>query len=870
MGSEYTSKQLSALGDLEAIRLRKGMYVGDADNPAHLFQEAFDNALDESIGGYSKLTRIDVDSKTHTYQITDYGRGIPLGTMEVDLMGTIFRKSTLEVLTSKTHSGGKFGNGGYKLSSGLHGVGLCCLAALSDSFEVKVFRISDDTGLMTEGTIHYRNGVLQSQSYDTNLALKVTGTSIKFRADKDIFPNLEIPRSYIINKCKIASAFKHKVELYIDGVQEDVSSRGLEDLLDLEEAHPLHDPINLSIKDPDSGEFMEVCIIYTSDIKSSTKGFTNLLYNSAGGTHTRLLDRAIKEAWSELLPKDNILKEWDILLGMRAVTAVFIQETSFSSQTKEKLNVPNGNLKVLMDMFKLEFIKYMKKNSKLSETLITKFNAYREAQNRLLASKEVQGLVQVADVKDGRVRRKSVVPGLSECSTKDVEKTELFICEGESAKGSLMSCRDTAIHGILPIRGKIQNTSYLSVKDALQSQEVLNIVNAIGCGVSDDSDHTKSRYGKVIVACFTGDTKIPMLDGTLKSFKELVELEESNPGMTHWVYSMDENGKVVPGEGRSPRITNTVDELVDIELENGETISCTPDHRFRLIDGSYKRADELTELDDIADISISFSGDDEVFQTNSGDSDKTHWRMYSEGRAKFEVIHHEDNNHYNNEPTNLRKFSSKSEHSRHHAKLQIQDGTNGLLKYNTSQDRLDKLSKRQSGIYQELGPNAPFVLQLVNFNKSEKHRQQVRKMNSDDRMKVLQRCGKLRIIRNALFEENLDVDRECLSKLSEKYKLPLTESSITDEDMEFMKKLQRSEGLPVLKSGYNNNPRGTKVSMVKVICDYCMKEYGYLNEEVYQQHRKDFYKKSPSWSFMLDKYFNNNVINLMEEFGYEN
>ena len=120
-----------------------------------------------------------------------------------------------------------------------------------------------------------------------------------------------------------------------------------------------------------------------------------------------------------------------------------------------------------------------------------------------------------------------------------------------------------------------------------------------------------------------------------------------------------------------------------------------------------------------------------------------------------------------------------------------------------------------------------------------------------------------------MFEESLDVTRESLSDLSSKYKLPLTESSITDQDIEFMKKLQRSEGLPILKSYYDNNARGTKVSMVKVICDFCIKEYSYINEDVYQLHRRDFYKKSPSWSVMLNKYFDNNEYNLRREFGYE-
>lgn len=497
---EYSSKNLSSLSDLGAIRMRPGMYIGDTDNPKHLLQEAIDNCLDESIGKHATRIDISVDTHTCTYTVEDNGRGIPLGSIDVDLMGHIMKKQSLEVVTSKIHAGGKFGGGGYKISSGLHGVGMKAMNALSDYFEVKVQRKHDDTGVMTRGRISYRQGVLQEQEYVPDNKLKGTGTRVTFRPSKDIFDSIVIPKSYLVNKCKIATAFGHNVHLTIDGSEIDVSTRGLVDLIDLDDHSPIGDPIHLKAS-TENGEFIEICLIYSTDIRPGFKGFTNLLYNSAGGTHIKQAENAIIDAWKDIVPKGIIqLRDSDYLLGIRAVVAAFIQEPKFSSQTKERLSTNASYFKELMASLKSELVKNLRKNSELTNKLLNKFVAYREAENAILASKEIKGIVEIAEVKDGKVRRKTVVPSLVECSTKEIENTELFICEGESALGSLRASRDPRFHGILPLTGKILNVAWMNVADAIKSDRIRDIVNSIGCGVGENSDANNSRYGKIIIA----------------------------------------------------------------------------------------------------------------------------------------------------------------------------------------------------------------------------------------------------------------------------------------------------------------------------------------------------------------------------------
>lgn len=497
MSNNYTSKDIKSLSDLDAIRLRAGMYIGHTEHPAHLFQEAFDNAIDESMAGRAQNILVSINTKENEYVVQDDGSGIPMGSMKVEVLGHIFEKQSLEMLTSKGHVGGKFGGKSYSISSGLHGIGLKAISALSELFSIETCRIHDDTGKWTVGKISYSRGKLLEQTY-TESQNKESYTRVTLKADPEIFNSVVISNSYIINKCKIASAFGHKVSLSIDGEVFDLGSPTLESLLEVDEGvNPITSSIELKAKLDD--QFTQVCIRYFDDLGARIKGFTNLLYNSQGGTHNRLFERTIIKAWRRVEGKDSILKDGDFLLGMRGVVACFISEPAFTSQTKERLSVNNNRIQPFMNEIEDMLVKWLNKNSDVKDLLLRKFNTYRRKQNELLASNEIKGVVKVAEVKGGKVRRKSLMPGMVECTNPIAGETELFITEGESALGSIKQARDTRIHAGIPLRGKCLNVAGMDLVSALKNREMLGIVNAIGAGVGEDCNAENSRYGKIII-----------------------------------------------------------------------------------------------------------------------------------------------------------------------------------------------------------------------------------------------------------------------------------------------------------------------------------------------------------------------------------
>lgn len=491
--SDYGVQDLQVLSPQDHVRLRSGMYIGDNDTPAALFNEIIDNALDESQAGYSNLTEVEVDYINNLYTITDYGRGFPQGKLMNPNTGK--EMEALELLCTTSFSGGKFNTNAYKLSGGLNGVGVLVTNSLSNVLQIDTWRNGNH--------VLYRGEKGQTQSLICGgTDQDGSGTIVTFQPDPDMFASSKIPLSHIIMRCKIASAFGMNTTLKVlneDGESEviDVAS----DIYDL--LPPSDDGISeyyrhsFTVKDEDSGEFATIALQYTSDTKSYYRGYTNLLYNSNGGSHHKMLDEAIYEAWSKF-DLDG-LKWTDVYLGLRGVVAVFISETAFSSQSKERLTVDKTKLEKLKGLIVDEIYKWLKDNDEVRESLLKRFQEYRDAQNKILSRKEIKSLLIVNDSKNGQVRRTSVVRKLKECSSSTKDNTELFIVEGDSAMGSALQARDQRTQSLLPIRGKILNVTKLNdLKDALKNEEIRSIVNSIGAGIGDTTDPEKSRYERII------------------------------------------------------------------------------------------------------------------------------------------------------------------------------------------------------------------------------------------------------------------------------------------------------------------------------------------------------------------------------------
>lgn len=486
MSKEYNSDSIRVLSDTEHIRQRYGMYIGSADHPGQLFSEVFDNALDEVQSGYSDRVLVEVDTSRNTYTVRDYGRGIPHGMKKME-DGT--EKEVVEVLCTKSFSGGKFSNENYKMSSGLNGVGMCCCSALSDTMTVSSYRGGKVVRCITE------QGKCISVEYDDTS--EPNGTEVQLVPDTTIFESASIPLDFIINRCKVASSFSMPVSLVVDHECVNVDS-SIFDLIVEDEDVVKYCDYEGEVRDTTTGEYVKFAISYNSSTSYRSKGYTNLLPNPQGGTHIRMIDEALAKAWDRIGVKDILSK--DYYLGVREVVAVFISETSFSSQTKERLTVPKSSLERFIDPIADKIYEYLMSNPEVRDALIRRMQDYRASQNRLLSKKELKSWLILNNDTSGTVRRKSVVSKLVECTNKSRDDTELCICEGDSAMGSIVSSRDTRTQAVLPIRGKILNVAKLSdIRSCLSNAEVRDIVNSLGAGLLDQMDLSKLRYSRVII-----------------------------------------------------------------------------------------------------------------------------------------------------------------------------------------------------------------------------------------------------------------------------------------------------------------------------------------------------------------------------------
>lgn len=492
----YEVKDLQVLSPVDHVRLRKSMYIGESLDPSPLFNETIDNALDEQNAGYSPLTKVEVDYQNNIYKVTDFGRGFPQGKIKNPETGK--ETEALELLCTTAFSGGKFGGtGGYRIVSGIHGLGILVTNSLSKSYITKTWR----DGQLIEYSA--QQGRTKSLTYNNVSEGTPSGTEVIFSPDPEIFSETKIPLSHILMRCKVASAFGMKNVLKVrkedsDEFEEISTESDIFDLLPEEdEGISEYYRHSFDVFDPDTGEHASVALKYTSDTKEYSRGYTNLLYNSQGGSHIKMLDSAVYDAWAHFNVPD--IKWNDIYLGLRGVISVFITHTEFSSQSKERLTVNKTQLDKLKSLITQEIIKWLTDNEEIRLSLIKRFQEYRVSQDKLLARKEIKSLLYVNNSKGGQVRRSSVVRKLRDCDSKSKEGTELFIIEGDSACGSGLSARNTRTQALLPIRGKVFNVARCAdPKEALSNEETRSIINAIGAGIMDQADPDKSRYERII------------------------------------------------------------------------------------------------------------------------------------------------------------------------------------------------------------------------------------------------------------------------------------------------------------------------------------------------------------------------------------
>lgn len=489
----YNAEQIHVLEGLEAVRKRPAMYIGSTSSRGlhHLVYEVVDNSIDEALAGYCSDIKV-IIHKDNSITVIDNGRGIPVDMMKKE------KKPAVEVIMTVLHAGGKFGDGGYKVSGGLHGVGVTCVNALSEHMEVEVRRGGKCYG------IEFAKGKTSKKLYEKG-DCETTGTTVHFKPDATIFTETEY--SYDTLRLRIRElAFLNKgITISLtDERAEDKSETfhfagGIIEYVEfMDKDKDKINPKPIYLEGEKNAVIVEVAMQYCDTYSENIFTYVNNINTEEGGTHLSGFRKALTRTINAYARKTNMLKENedalsgdDVREGLTAVLSLKVQNPQFESQTKIKLG--NSEVMPIVDNLVGDTLdEFMEENPQVAKKLVEK--AIIAARARLAARKARE-----------LTRRKNAMdlgglPGkLADCKSRNVEDTEIYLVEGDSAGGSAKQGRNSDFQAILPLRGKILNVEKARLDKVLSSEEIRNMITAFGCGIGDDFNLEKARYGKIII-----------------------------------------------------------------------------------------------------------------------------------------------------------------------------------------------------------------------------------------------------------------------------------------------------------------------------------------------------------------------------------
>lgn len=491
----YNETDIQVLEGLDPVRKRPGMYIGSTDTRGlhHLVTEVVDNSIDEALAGYCTHIKVEILADG-AVRVTDNGRGIPTGIHPTE------GKSAVEVVLTKLHAGGKFGNGGYKISGGLHGVGVSCVNALSEWLVAEVKQ---------NGKIHrvrFNRGVAErplSVVGDTD----ETGTTVTFYPDEEIFETLEFNYESIKSRLRELAYLNKGLTIEIADMRVEPEKRevfcyeggivSFVESLNKTKETIFENVIYFDAKYVDSE--IEVAMQYNDSYSDTILTFANNINTEEGGTHLEGFKSALSKVINEYGTRMGILKGADKLSGedvregLTAVISVKLAEPQFEGQTKTKLG--NSSMRTAVSKGVTEgFGTYLEEHPREAKELILKTITAQRAREAARAARET-------------ARRKSALesttlPGkLADCTDKTPANCEIYLVEGDSAGGSAKQGRDRRFQAILPLRGKILNVEKARLHKVLENEEIKAMITAFGCGINTDYDESKLRYDRII--CMT-------------------------------------------------------------------------------------------------------------------------------------------------------------------------------------------------------------------------------------------------------------------------------------------------------------------------------------------------------------------------------
>jgi len=494
MADKYDATQIKVLEGLEGVRKRPAMYIGSTskDGLHHLVYEVVDNSVDEALAGYCRIIKVSIN-KDGSVTVEDDGRGIPVDPHPQ------FKIPAVQVALTKLHAGGKFDKKSYMISGGLHGVGISCVNALSDKLIVEIKR---------EGNVYnqeYSKGNAKTKLKITGKCKKEdSGTKVRFWPDEEIFSTTKFDSSVLQTRLREIAFLNAGLKIILNdetkGKREDFFySGGLIEFVKWvnRSKEVLHKPIYF--KRETNGTITELSIQYNSGYQENIFGFVNTINTVEGGTHVSGFKTALTRVINDYAKRKGMLKNGkgeslsgdDVREGLTVIISIKIPHPQFEGQTKTKLG--NSEIKGVIDSIVTSALsEFFEENPGIAKKITSKA---LDAAKARLAAKKAKDLV----------RRKSAfslggLPGkLADCSNKKSENTELYIVEGESAAGSSKTGRDRNIQAILPLKGKILNVEKSNPAKVLSSEEILNLITAIGTGVGESFNIDKLRYNKIII-----------------------------------------------------------------------------------------------------------------------------------------------------------------------------------------------------------------------------------------------------------------------------------------------------------------------------------------------------------------------------------
>lgn len=494
--SSYTAKDIQVLQGLDPVRKRPGMYVGSTESRGlhHILWEVFDNSIDEVMGGYADSIFVKLN-KDGSVTVKDNGRGIP-----VDIHKQT-KKSALETVMTTLHAGGKFGGEAYKVSGGLHGVGVSVVNALSKYLKAEVCKDGD---LYVQ---EYERGKPKAKVKKIGKG-SPDGTRITFIPDDQVFSVTEYDRKQIIDRFRQRAYLTNGVRVsFIDdreekpfyyGFQFDGGLKSFIGYLNEDGSKPVHNSIFYVHKEQE-GVDVEVALNYVDGIETKELAFANGINNIDGGMHLTGFRSALTKSINDYAKLNNLLKKGednltgdDVREGLTTVVSVKLRDPQFEGQTKGRLG--NAEVRTAVESVVSQALKdFLELNPNDAKAMVAKANLAARAR---LAAKAAKDTVLRKGILDGLT-----LPGkLADClpSTK-VEDAELFLVEGDSAGGSAKSARDRRNQAILPLRGKILNAEKHRIDKILANKEIISLVLAMGTAISEEFDISKLRYGKIVI-----------------------------------------------------------------------------------------------------------------------------------------------------------------------------------------------------------------------------------------------------------------------------------------------------------------------------------------------------------------------------------